>query len=230
MEKLRPTSKFYGLFQMIFDYYNEALFDGELKDCIITITRKHNVFGHYTFKQFYSVKEQETDELAINPTMIAQFPLLEVCQTIVHEMCHGWQFHFGKPSVRTYHNKEWSEKMISVGLMPSHNGKPGGKAVGQKMMDYPIENGSFMLATEELMNSNVFENLFLEVNDAFIENIDPDKPLFEQVHHLHLQYVQDKPKNPKKLFKYSCSCSNVWGKPDLELCCNKCSEVMHQIS
>ena len=34
------------------------------------------------------------------------------------------------------YNKEFAEKMMSVGLMPSTTGKPGGKTVGQKMSDY----------------------------------------------------------------------------------------------
>lgn len=45
-------------------------------------------------------------------------------QTIVHEMVHLWQYEFGKPSHRTYHNKE-ADKM-AIGLMPS-NTDLGGK-------------------------------------------------------------------------------------------------------
>ncbi len=230
MEKTKPTSKFYGLFQVIFDYYNDALFDGQLVDCIISLTRKHRVFGHYAHKRFYHATEMDTDELAINPTMISKFPLIEVCQTIVHEMCHGWQCHFGKPPRAGYHNKEWASKMESIGLMPSHNGQPGGKKVGQNMADYPIKGGRFMLATEELMNSNLFEELFLEVNQNMIDQLDPDKPLFDQVRDLHLQYVQVHTPKPKGNYKYSCSCSNVWGKPGLSLSCNLCGEEFKAVN
>ena len=32
-------------------------------------------------------------------------------------MCHQWQQHFGKPSRNGYHNKQWADKMESVGLI-----------------------------------------------------------------------------------------------------------------
>ena len=41
----------------------------------------------------------------------------ELMQTFAHEMCHQWQFHFGNPSRRAYHNKEFAEKMKSIGLL-----------------------------------------------------------------------------------------------------------------
>lgn len=123
----KPTSKFYGLFQYVFDHYNDALFCGTIKDCLIVVTRRKNVFGHNTRKRWFSIQDQETDELALNPSMFIKFPLIEICQTIVHEMRHGWQYHYGKPSQEGCHNKEWANKMIDIGLMPSRTGKPGGK-------------------------------------------------------------------------------------------------------
>jgi predicted SprT family Zn-dependent metalloprotease len=177
----------------------------------------------------FSVHDQETDELAINPTMISKFPVLEVCQTIVHEMCHGWQFHFGNPSRKTYHNGEWSEKMQAIGLMPSHNGRPGGKTTGQKMMDYPMEDGRFLEATEQLINGDVFENLFLEVSPDILSHIDPEKPLFDQIHQLTIAQQDSKLKKKKKLFKYSSGCTNIWGKSQLDIICNSCKNEFYQI-
>ena len=42
------------------------------------------------------------------------------------------------------HNKQWAEKMKSLGLMPSHTGLTGGKKTGQKMKHYPIPDGLFL--------------------------------------------------------------------------------------
>ena len=220
----KPSSKFYGLFQFIFDHYNFQLFNGDIKDCVLVITRKNNVMGHYSYQKWFHMDDQETDELAINPSMFTRFPLLEICQTIVHEMCHGWQYHYGNPSERNYHNREWADKMISIGLMPSSTGNPGGKEVGQKMSDYPVKSGAFIKASEELINSDVFAGLFYEVSPDMIALIDHDKPLFEQIK----DYVIDQENNPQKprksKLKYSCSCSNVWGKPGLEMMCKSCGE------
>ncbi len=51
-----------------------------------------------------------TDEIAMNPSYFGVVPLLEILQTLVHEMAHAWQFHFGEPGRRGYHNKEWADK------------------------------------------------------------------------------------------------------------------------
>jgi len=225
----KPTKKFYGLFQYIFDHYNDHLYNGKLKDCIIVVTRKHNVFGHYAHKRWFHVEDQETDELALNPEMFLKFPLLEICQTMVHEMCHAWQHHFGKPSRPGYHNKEWANKMIEIGLMPTDTGKKGGKITGFAMADYAIKDGKFLQVSEELMNSQVFAGLYYEVNPLVFDQVNDNEPLFDQIKDLTLA---DKPKvkGRKTKVKYSCDCANVWGKPDLEIHCNACGHDMIEVS
>ncbi|SHJ87315.1 SprT-like family protein [Arenibacter nanhaiticus] len=220
-----PSSKFYGLFQFIFDYYNRALFQGQIKDCLIVITRRKNVMGHYSYRRWYHMEERETDELALNPSMFVRFPLIEICQTMVHEMCHGWQYHYGTPSRPGYHNSEWAQKMQSLGLMPSHNGEVGGKTTGQRMNDYPIKEGRFLAATEKLMNDRIFAGLYLEVNPEILSQITQDRPLYEQVKDLVLVQEEARPRNKKQKVKYSCGCSNVWGKPGLSMSCNHCGKL-----
>lgn len=218
-----PTEIFYGLFQYLFDEYNQLLFDGSLTDCLIVITRKKNVMGHYSHKRWLDEDENKTDELALNPNMFHRYELTEICQTFVHEMCHGWQYHYGTPSRGGYHNKEWAEKMISVGLMPSSNGQVGGKTTGQKMSDYPIPGSKFDLFTKEVLNNKVFAQLYYEINPTLMASIDPLKPFLPQIKGLSL--IQDNQTTGKKTkIKYSCACSNVWGKPDLELYCKICEE------
>ncbi len=72
-------------------------------------------------------------------------------QTLVHEQCHVWQNYYGKPSRRSYHNREWADKMIAIGLMPSTTGRPGGKQTGQHMNDYVLAGGAFQTAAVDLM-------------------------------------------------------------------------------
>ena len=40
--------------------------------------------------------------------------------------------------------------MESVGLMPSHTGKPGGRKTGQQMNDYTIKGSAFEKAFEKM--------------------------------------------------------------------------------
>lgn len=221
----KPTSKFYGLFQYLFDHYNQTLFHGEIKDCVIVVTRQKKVFGHYSPKKWFNAEDFETDELALNPSMFIKFPLIEICQTIVHEMCHGWQYHYGNPPKNVYHNKEFSRKMQEVGLMPSRTGKAGGKDVGQKMADYPIKGGRFLQETEILMNSDVFAGLYLEVNPQIVDLLNDESPIYDQIKDLIATHMVAPTSAPTKS-KYSCDCCNVWGSPNLDIACNRCGTDM----
>ncbi|MDH0190268.1 SprT-like domain-containing protein [Stenotrophomonas sp. GD03993] len=152
-----PTLAYAGELQQAFDHYNAQLFDGRLPPCLMTLQRTARTFGYFSHQRFLSAKNGvATDEIAINPQYLANFPPLEAMQTVVHEMCHMWQYHFGKPSKRSYHNKEWADKMEAVGLMPSSTGRPGGARTGEKIADYPIEGGRFLQATRQLFSEGPF--------------------------------------------------------------------------
>lgn len=142
MDNIKPTLDMYKFVQNAFDYFNEHLFDGSLKECLITLQREKNVMGYFSPNRWQG-QEGMVHELALNPAFFATHGPLEFFQTLVHEMCHMYQQDFGVPSARTYHNKEWADKMESMGLMPSSTGRPGGKRTGQSMSDYPIEGGKF---------------------------------------------------------------------------------------
>lgn len=151
---VKPTGQAYAELQRAFDYYNDKLFGGQLPDCLITFQRQNNTMAYFSPHRFVSVKaDKKVDEIAMNPAYFPSYPLIEVMQSMVHEMCHQWQEYFGKPSVRTYHNREWADKMIEVGLMPTSTGTVGGNQVGQKISDYPIPNGLFQRVTLELFKA-----------------------------------------------------------------------------
>jgi hypothetical protein len=162
MKPITPTNEFYSFFEYLFDFYNRNLFDDQLKNPLIVITRKANVFGYYIHQKWKSPSNQYIDELAINPQTFFKYPLIEICQTVVHEMCHQWQYNFGNPTRVGYHNKEWAEKMIEIGLMPSSTGKEGGNIVGQKMADYVIVKGIFSIKTDLLLKEKIFNKLYCE--------------------------------------------------------------------
>jgi hypothetical protein len=43
-------------------------------------------------------------------------PLAEVLRTIAHELGHLWQAVYGKPAKPPYHNKEFQQKMLEIGI------------------------------------------------------------------------------------------------------------------
>ncbi|MDH0342098.1 SprT-like domain-containing protein [Chromobacterium haemolyticum] len=154
MTKQRPTEEAYAELQQAYDFYNEELFEGKLPPCLITFQREKRTMGYFSSKRFVRKDgSQSTDEIALNPEYFAVVPMVEVLQTLVHEQSHLWQEHFGKPSRACYHNKEWADKMESVGLMPSDTGQPGGKRTGQSVGDYIIPDGRFYHVTKKLLAS-----------------------------------------------------------------------------
>lgn len=147
-----PTQEAYAELQAAFDHFNHALFDDELPPCLITLQRERSIMGHYFQGRFVQTATGEmVDEIAMNPGYFASFPIEITLSTLVHEMCHQWQYHHGKPSRAGYHNREWADKMEAIGLMPSTTGQPGGKRTGQQMDDYIIEAGPFAQACLSLL-------------------------------------------------------------------------------
>lgn len=142
---MKPTQEFYDFFLFLFDKFNENLFDSTLPQCLIVITRKNKTFGYYSSRRWANNENTYTDELAVNPLYFNRYPFIEILQTIVHEMCHLWQQHYGTPSQRTYHNKEWADKMESIGLMPSTTGKIGVNAQGRICRTIQVIQGILLL-------------------------------------------------------------------------------------
>lgn len=146
-----PTLESYSAIQDAYDYFNRNLFDGKLPSCLITYQRQKRIMGYVSFRRWVNDRKEYVDELAINPEYFANYPTIEICQTLCHEMVHIWQAHFGQPGRRGYHNKEWCHKMIAIGLMPSTTGKPGGDKTGEKVGDYILTNGAFVTVCKSLL-------------------------------------------------------------------------------
>lgn len=159
----RPTPQTYAELQQAYDHFNKALFDDQLPACLLTLQREKRTQGYFSSKRFVHRDGQTyTDEIALNPSFFSVVPPKEIMQTIVHEMVHAWQFHFGEPGRRGYHNKEWAEKMEAIGLMPSNTGQPGGAKTGERMNDYSIVGGPFEGACDELLGITKFSISWLD--------------------------------------------------------------------
>lgn len=142
----KPTLDMYAFVQAAFDHFNNELFRGELPQPMLSFQRDKSICGYFSPRRWTDNNGHSVHEIALNPMYFITHKPLELMQTIVHEMCHLWQHEFGNPGRIAYHNKEWADKMESIGLMPSSTGKPGGKRVGQRISDYPIPRGLFYRA------------------------------------------------------------------------------------
>lgn len=142
----------YRGFQQAYDFFNAELFDDSLPHLLVTLQHSARYHGYFSPERFTfrDGKGEAVHEISMNPDSMCGRSDEEVMSTFVHEMVHLWQTCFGKPSRGKYHNKEWGDKMESIGLMPSNTGAPGGKRTGQQMTHYVIDGGSYARAFAKL--------------------------------------------------------------------------------
>jgi len=150
LNELPPTYELYGEFQFSYEHFNCELWEGKLPFCLITLQRKNGYYGYFAADRFARLDGRSCDEIALNPRVFGGRPFLEVASVLVHEMAHLWQRHFGKPSRRCYHNKQWAQEMKRIGLYPSDTGAPGGIETGQAVRHYIIPEGPFHVAAMKL--------------------------------------------------------------------------------
>ena len=122
------------------------------------MSRHGGAFGFFAANRWRGDGQEKkvVHEISINPDFMNREDR-DWHSTLVHEMCHLWQEDFGRPSRGGYHNSQWADKMIQVGLMPSDTGEAGGKRTGQSITHYIIPGGKFeqvfnTLSREDLQN------------------------------------------------------------------------------
>ncbi len=199
-QTVSPTSDQFSAYEGMFAYFNTKLFAGELPACLLNFSRKSKTRGFFAPKRWEKGQEVR-HEISLNPSTLKAREPIEVASTLVHEMCHLWQQEHGKPSRTGYHNREWSEKMESVGLTPSDTGAEGGSKTGQKMTHYITPGGVFEKAFKD-MPANYLLPWVCEERD-------------------------EKKARAKNKIKYTCpGCSaNVWGKRGIGIVCEDCEET-----
>ncbi|MFZ6871912.1 SprT-like domain-containing protein [Undibacterium sp. Di27W] len=245
-ETVNPTLDIYSRIQKISEQFNVALFEGQLPPVIFTLQRGKKSSGYFSPARWRHIEGELVGEISVNPIYFANRPIIHLFQTIVHEQCHVWQHTFGNPSRPGYHNGEWAEKMLKIGLMPSDTGEPGGRKTGQKMSDYVITGGRFIETCEHLMGQDDFLpwiDLGAE-KDAVYHRTLPGKSvnLTSDCSKLDIALgsffpgfdaQNDSLRNVahKRKIRYCCPmCStNVWGKSGLKIDCAVCDVKFEEL-
>lgn len=216
-----PTNAQFTVYNYAYDFFNEALFDGLLPGVILNLSRHNKAAGfmapfRWVPKNLHS-NDELVHEISLNPEILHR-DYVSVYSTLVHEQVHVWQFTHGHPSRNGYHNREWADKMIEIGLMPSSTGEIGGKQTGQRMSHYVMESGLFLKVAKSMDEGLILP--FVSIEGLPMPNT--QKPITNP--HIPKKY------NKKKV-KYSClECkANVWGKSGLELFCLVCEEPFFEI-
>lgn len=201
-----PTSEQFFAYEAAFNYFNQVLFANELGPLMLNFSRKARSRGFYFPGAWRRGKDNSVAELSLNPDVLDR-PPRDSLSTLVHEMVHHWQFSFGTPSRRGYHNKEWAAKMIEMGLHPSDTGEPGGNIVGQQMTHYIVEDAPFDRAFAAM----------------------PPEVLLPWTSAAGTQATKKK-RQARRKTAYNCpSCdAKVWGKPSLSILCGECGEPFEE--
>ncbi len=234
---LRPTIEAYNDLENAFDFFNEflfvRLFDARLPNVVLTMPKSRHYQGYFQHRSWNSAKgeHESASEIALNPLFFDSE--IEVLQTLTHEMVHlGQAEHpdiFGKPSPRGYHNKGFEKAMITLGLMPSSTGKPGGKTTGPTMSDYVIPGGPFELVFEQ------FKKMGHEIrwSSSFVRNTSEESGSSDNASSSEGESPKDREREQKRRSKtkYTCvGCGlNIWAKSGVKVACVDCSTVMQEV-
>lgn len=140
---IKPTKETYDRLQYLYDYLNRHLFDSELPGCLLTLQRRKRTYGFFSRNRFTRQDGERTDEIALNPAHFKGRSNEEILATLAHEMVHQWQHHYGKSGRGSYHNRQWAEKMKSIGLQPTDTGEEGGKETGERVFHFITPGGLF---------------------------------------------------------------------------------------
>lgn len=226
---MNHTTTQYQYLERLYSFYNLQLFNGVLPSVLFTLSKTNKASGFFASERWKDKNGKKVHEISINPDIIRERFDIEMHQTLVHEMAHLWQMEEGDPGRKGYHNKEFADKMIEMGLMPSTTGREGGKTTGQNMSDYFIENGKFILAFKQIQENN-FEPLPLEPDNSHLyckENMPDGSVTFLPI----AKEERVRTKTGTRI-KYSCGCeNNIWGKKDLKVYCLECnSDFTEQIN
>ncbi|MGJ8529796.1 SprT-like domain-containing protein [Maritalea sp.] len=220
-KSIRPTLEAPSELLFACDFFNDALFDGKLPDCVITYTRKKNVLGHFYPDRFERADGGFWPELSLNPTYLALREQRDSLSTLVHELAHVARHYFGPPNRRGgrgsngYHDLVWASIMEEIGLMPSNTGLPGGKKTGNRMTHYIVDGGPFDVACQALLDSGFRINW----HDRLVfSSVDPKGGLDGDL-------VSPAKKDRIKFTCPKCTLK-AWAKPSALLTCTDCSTPM----
>lgn len=228
---VRPTQETYHSLQMLFGVYNRALFGAILPNCMITYTAaRRGMMGYFRPNAMANVAPDHIDDVTVthqimlSSVALAEHGASETHGTLVHEMCHMWQHVHGKPTRGGYHNREWADKMIEVGLTPSDTGREGGKQTGQQMDHYVTSGGRFETLSTELIDSGKYPIRWADLLGMLAKTPSLAPTLVGKAAGdgglITLPYAGPGPRSGKRV-KYVCPiCGNAaWGRGEMNISC-----------
>jgi len=197
----------YDAFSRAYRHFNNELFQDKLPECVFVLQRRKSMQGYFMDDVWKEAEgEERRDEIAINPDMLTDQTIKETLSTLVHEMCHLEQAHFGTPSKDGYHNSEWAKMMITVGLEPVPvNQKKTPKTKKPRHTGYSL---SHKIIPEGPFDKSVNKLLRRDFKIPWV--------------------TKAKKRADRSKTKYTCPyCQlSAWAKPGISLICGTCRKSM----
>jgi hypothetical protein len=109
----------------LIEWINRFNFEFKLEiptPCLVVDTQSCRIMG--TYRRGYN-GIGTNHEITINTKFLPQ-PLGNTLETLLHEMLHLWQATHGKPGKNNYHNKEYTNKCMELGITSTDKGRSMG--------------------------------------------------------------------------------------------------------
>ena len=86
-EKRMPSSEQADVYNQVYDYFNDKLFGGKLKPCMLCFSRNKNIIGGYfSDNKWIDEHGDKVHEIALNANLMHEASASELYNVIVHEM------------------------------------------------------------------------------------------------------------------------------------------------
>lgn len=151
----------------------------DLTNLVFTLQRKNKTVGSFSYKRFKDDNENFRHEISLNPEYFMVKPKIEILRTLCQELLLLYRVeHIGTKNdfgLTGIYDEEWASLMVSVGLMPSHTGRPDGKMTGKKVSSYILPQGQFLKFANKLSENNSLIDWYdsfpakYEINDMLLD-------------------------------------------------------------
>jgi hypothetical protein len=214
--KINPSVEQSESLIQAFDYLNKELFKGILARPMLIFTRNPKILGgYYSAQKWFNPAGDGVDEIAINANSMIEGDEIELFQVLIHEMSHQWQENYGSPGRGGYHNREWADKVLEIGLKPINVQDPDAET-GDSISTVLVKGGRAMI---------VLANMPEEISIPFYAEVMamPDGEKEKEQGGGGEPAPTPAPKSGSRT-KYTCpQCGcNLWAKAGLNLQCLDC--------
>ncbi len=147
----QPSQEILDDWIALFNALNWRLFNDALPYPHFSFKCQAGSFGFYRPESYNRSDGPYCGEIVMNPAYYIPDDPKPFVATFVHQLVHHWQYYFGSPGKIGYHNREWADQMLAVGLQPTQDNTEGGREIGYTMHQRIIGGGALDRVLDDFM-------------------------------------------------------------------------------